>query len=127
MRARTCSGEGFDDVGRGRSTGASTVTGGRFDCCACAPLDTDATAIKLATAETFLPETPANFSSTRPNAATERNDFGATTCPITKRPIFLFAHSLRRTMSVGIDHKIAGQCERLARTLESIQIKTILN
>jgi hypothetical protein len=38
---------------------------------------------------------PANFSSTGMNAATERNDFGATTCPIPTRPIFKLAHSLR--------------------------------
>ena len=69
------------------ATGASTFTGGRFDCCACAPLDTDATAIRPATAETVLPESLSKLFIEF--AATERNDCGATTCPITNTPHIL--------------------------------------
>ena len=50
IRRRPC-----DAAGRGRATGASTVTGGRLDCCASAP-ENEATAIRPATAVTFLPE-----------------------------------------------------------------------
>jgi len=76
VRARTWSGEGVDVAGRGRATGASIVTGGRLDCCASAP-ENEATAIRLATAETFRPELLSNFSSTELTVAIDRNDLGA--------------------------------------------------
>jgi len=86
VRARTWSGEGFDAAGRGRATGASTVTGGRFDCCASAP-ENEATAIRPATAETFRPELLSNFSSTELIVAIERNDLGAFASPIPFAPL----------------------------------------
>jgi hypothetical protein len=77
LRAWIWSGVGFEAAGRGRATGASTVTGGRFvfDCCASAP-DNVATAIRLATAETFRPEWFSNVSLIEFNAAYERNELG---------------------------------------------------
>jgi len=95
LRARTCSGDGFDAAGRGRVTGASTVTGGRFDCCASAP-ENDATAIRPATADTFVPEPPSNLSSTRSTIAIERNDLGAIARPIPRAPIYSRFTSLMR-------------------------------
>jgi hypothetical protein len=61
-------------VGRGRVTGASTVTGGRLDC-ASAP-ENDATAIRPATAVTFRPERLSDFSLAEFIAAFERSDLG---------------------------------------------------
>src|SRR5207247_5361875 len=83
-RARIWSGEGFEAAGRGRATGASTVTGGRLDCCASAP-ENDATAMRPATAETFLPELFSVVWPTELIAASKRSDLGAfarfITCP----------------------------------------------
>ena len=75
LRARICSGDGLEAAGFGRATGASTVTGGRSDCFAFAP-ETDATAIRPATALTFLPETVSKPSALALTAANERNDRG---------------------------------------------------
>jgi hypothetical protein len=76
VRARNASGDGLDEAGRGRATGASTVTGGRGACCASAP-ENEATAIRPATDETFLPELLSILSPTELIAAIERNDLGA--------------------------------------------------
>ena len=74
------------------------MTGGSA-CCASAP-ENDATAIKPAIAETFLPELPSIASSTRPLVAIKRNDRGAFICPIPRAPIPEFnpkiLHSLLR-------------------------------
>ena len=130
VRARSWSGEGFDAAERGRATGASIVTGGRFDCCASAP-ENEATAISPATAETFRPELLSNFSSTELIVAIERNDLGAFASPIPFAPL-RHSNSLMRFIcserqSVGIGRKNWGQCDYGAATVESIQIKTILN
>jgi hypothetical protein len=63
------------------------VAGGIFDCCASAPV-TDATAIKLATAETFFPELFSNVSLTAFIAAMDRSDRGAFAWPIFYLPQF---------------------------------------
>jgi hypothetical protein len=63
-----------------RATGASTLTGGRSDGCASAP-ETDATAIRPATADTLL-EMPSNFPALSWIAAFARSDRGVMTCPI---------------------------------------------
>jgi hypothetical protein len=81
LRALTWSAVGFDAAGRGRATGASIVTGGRDDCWASAP-ENEATAIRPATAETFLPEWLSGLSGTGLIAATDRNDLGIFAAPI---------------------------------------------
>src|ERR1700709_1769843 len=75
-RARSASGEGLEAAGRGRATGASTVTGGRLDCCASAP-ENEATAIRPATAETALPSSFSIVWLTELIAASKRSDLGA--------------------------------------------------
>jgi hypothetical protein len=110
-RARSCSGEGFDAAGRGRATGASTVTGGRLDCCASAP-ENDATAIKPATAETFRPELLSGFSFAELFVADARNDFGILALlinPIPKIQLQLIHAFALRVESLGIDREIFGQ------------------
>src|SRR5438046_8535906 len=82
-RARSWSAEGLAAAGRGRATGASTVTGGRLDCCASAP-ENDATAIKPATAETFLPELFSTVWLTELIATLKRSDLGALVLFITR-------------------------------------------
>src|SRR5437660_11375861 len=75
-RARSWSADGLAAAGRGRATGASTVTGGRLDCCASAP-ENDATAIRPATAETVLPELFSIAWLTELIAPSKRSDLGA--------------------------------------------------
>src|SRR5204862_4865974 len=78
VRARIWAAEGFAAAGRGRATGASTVTGGKLDCCASAP-ENDAAAIRPATAVTVLPELFSNVWLTELIAASKRSDLGACT------------------------------------------------
>jgi hypothetical protein len=88
-------------AGRGRATGASTVTGGRFDCCASAP-ENEATAIIPATAETFRPEQLSNFSLTEFIAALERSDLGVFALFIPRAPTeFQIADAVHSRISDG--------------------------
>jgi hypothetical protein len=133
VRARSWSDEGFDAGGRGRATGASTVTGGRFGCCASAP-ENEATAIRPATAETFLPELLSNFAPTELTVAIERNDLGAFALPITRPQLNfsprILSHATNCPIALVSSVKMRVNADRLNCTVsrfESIQIKTILN
>ena len=58
-------------------------------CCACAPVETVATAIKLATVDTVLPVAVSKLLPKDFRSATERNDRGVFIMPITRPTVLM--------------------------------------
>jgi hypothetical protein len=96
------------------------------DCCASAP-ENDATAIKLATAETFVAEYP--VPSAEPTTASKRSDLGALTLLISSTPpkSTFVAKSRCDELSLSvIEREFFYQCDQRHSLLESPQFKGIL-
>ena len=58
-------------------------------CCACAPVETVATAIRLATVDTVLPVAVSKLLPKDFRSATERNDRGVFIMPITRPTVLM--------------------------------------
>jgi hypothetical protein len=98
--------------------------------CASAPV-TEATAIRPATAVTFLPVAPSAFSSNELIVANDRSDRGATAYPMSNKPQAVNFLVCSFLSSTSVDQLVSGvkiqvNAARPADALECVQIKAIL-